>query len=361
MKRVAVLLPGGIGGGYFNQGIPVISRLLEDLNSHFIISVYSQSPPNPDFHSALKIHSPSRKIKSSRFRWLILFWWLIRDRTKYEVLYAFWGFPGGMIVSFLAALLRKRSIIHVQGGDCVYLPSIGYGSFFGWRKTMLKWSYQHCDELIALTKFQKRILESGGIKRQIEIIPFGVDPQLFFRAERSSGDKSLSILHVGNLVPVKNQRALLELFAVIHKQLDSHLTIIGEDHLQHALQEYCTALKLEKDVTFIPILPYEGMVKWYHQADVIVQTSWYEGQGLAITEAAQCGVLIAGTKTGILSDWGEDCFIELSNDPDKDAQGIIKVWRDTKQKNAFVECALQKVATRSWTAQQIIDLLNREE
>jgi len=41
MKRIAIIVPGGIGGGKFLQGVPSMVNLIERLSHDFEIVVYS--------------------------------------------------------------------------------------------------------------------------------------------------------------------------------------------------------------------------------------------------------------------------------------------------------------------------------
>ena len=50
---------------------------------------------------------------------------------------------------------------------------------------------------------------------------------------------------------------------------------------------------------------YSAMPEHYAWADMMLHTSLYEGQGIVIAEAAMCGVLIAGTSVGLISDLGD--------------------------------------------------------
>jgi glycosyltransferase involved in cell wall biosynthesis len=57
-------------------------------------------------------------------------------------------------------------------------------------------------------------------------------------------------------------------------------------------------------VAFLGEVPHDDMPAVYHGADLLVQTSRHEAQGMAVLEAAACGVPSAGTATGILPEIG---------------------------------------------------------
>ncbi len=139
------------------------------------------------------------------------------------------------------------------------------------------------------------------------IVPYGPDLKLFdFRPGRF--DKPLlRFLHVGNQTPVKGQEIMLRTFALVRAHMPSQLAIVGDDYYEGQLRSWCTELGIEKDVEFLGPQPHVAMPAFYQNADILLHTPWYEGQGLVFAEAAASGTLIAGTRVGMLSDMGDDC------------------------------------------------------
>lgn len=361
-KRIAIWMHGGIGGGYYGQGIPVISKLVADLISDFDITVYSLYPAASGFKpNGFSFHSVNSRIKPVWFRWFMLIMIFLKHyfKKKCNVLYAFWGFPAGFITVVLSLLVRKPTIIHLQGGDAVFIPSIRYGLLRGFfKKKIILWAYRKCSKLIALTQFQQNCLREFGLTRKIEVIPFGADMCLFHYKENFQPHVPLRFLHVGNLTPVKNQAALLNAFAEITKFIAAELRIVGEDNMDGNIHRYCKELNLEDKVSFFEVQPYEIMPSFYEWTDVLLHTSLYEGQCLAVTEAAACGVLIAGTRVGLLSDWGDTCAVLVEMNESKQlAEGVLKILVNSFEIKKRIKNARKNAANhdRLWTSQQIRD------
>ena len=78
-----------------------------------------------------------------------------------------------------------------------------------------------------------------------------------------------------------------------------------------SIQKLCNELGLDKNVRFFDMIPYDQMPAQYEWADLMLHTSVSEGQSMALTEAAACGVLLAGTKVGLLHDLGESCGVTV--------------------------------------------------
>jgi len=93
---------------------------------------------------------------------------------------------------------------------------------------------------------------------------------------------------------------------LIAKRHPAELRIFGVDCLQGAIQNVSRELGLEQQVHFFYMVPYHQMPQHYAWADIMLHTSLFEGQCMALTEAAACGILLAGTKVGLLFDLGDD-------------------------------------------------------
>lgn len=103
------------------------------------------------------------------------------------------------------------------------------------------------------------------------------------RREYALGDKFV-IGHVGRLAPQKNQKKLLEAFAVIHKlNPNTQLVIIGTGELETKLKEYSKELGIDNAVTFTGVL--SNVNEWYSAFDVFAMTSLYEGLPVVAVEA----------------------------------------------------------------------------
>ena len=364
-KKIAIWMPGGVGGGYYSQGIPVISKLIDDLSSDFQISIYTLYPTNDDFQpNGYKIFSINKKIKINWLRWSLLTFLFLKHhcQKKYNLLYAFWGFPTGFLVVVLSKILKRPSVIHLQGGDAIYIPSINYGSLKGFNKKLMIWAYNHCSTLIALTNFQKDKLITIGVTIPIEVIPFGPDQNLFKFKENFVFHHPVRFLHVGNLLPVKDQITLLNSFALIANKISCEIRIIGEDHLKGSVQRHCEKLNLQDKTEFNGIQPYDKMPFHYAWADILLVTSVYEGQCLAVSEAAASGVMIAGTRTGIVSDWGDRCVVIAEvGGVEQLARNILNVIERPEVIAALIMNANSEILfkNRTWTFKKIGEQINR--
>lgn len=343
-KRIAIWIHGGIGGGFFSQGQPPIQNLVTALAEIYAIEVFSLHPPNPDFvPQRFRVFSPTSRSRSSVIRWynLIRIFNKQHANTPYDLLYAFWGYPSGIVATLMGKFTGKPVVIHLQGGDTVAIPSINYGVFISpLRSLVCRWAYRRSSLLIALTNYQRRCLGKHFTGGNVVVISFGVNTEWFTFQPQRFPVNCIKFLHVANLTPVKRQYFLLKTFSILIKRRPATLTVVGGDFYNEQLKTWCEELEITPYVHFAGAIPHSELKVFYHNADVLLHTSLYEGQGLVFSEAAACGTLIAGTPVGLLSDMGPECAVIEHTEPTLLAEKILQVIGTDK------DIALRKAARR---------------
>jgi glycosyltransferase involved in cell wall biosynthesis len=357
-KKMAVWIHGGIGTGHFAQGYPPLEKLLNGLSSHFEIVVYSKAIIHKDYHSEkFSTRTPPPKIKNGFLRWSFLIIHILRDhrKNKFQLLFAFWGYPAGFLATVLSKLMKIPSAVYLLGSDSYGVKKINFGIL---HKPLLRllalWTYRHATLLFGISDFQKKELAKYGIDRTI-VIPWGAESKSFRFSIRKKDDV-LYVIHVGHLSLVKDQATLLRAFAIISKNHPCELRIFGEDVMNGAMQKLAEELGIEQQVQFSGMIPYYKMPEHYEWANIMLHTSIVEGQSMALTEAAACGVLLAGTRVGLLHDLAEDGGIAVDvGDYQALASKVLAIIGDEKSWNEKVKFARQWAETHDldWTIDQL--------
>lgn len=167
---------------------------------------------------------------------------------------------------------------------------------------------QLADCIIVSSGFTKRTLVENGIKpEKITIVPYGVDQDSFKQKERYERvDNILKVIFVGSW----NQRKGLSYLAQAIKDLqlnglNIHLTLVGRGIMDKNL-----VLQYElNNVEYLTDVPFEDLIKFYHQADVFALPSLCEGFGHVILEAMSCGLPVITTENTA----GADIILEGVN------------------------------------------------
>jgi glycosyltransferase involved in cell wall biosynthesis len=219
-----------------------------------------------------------------------------------------------------------------------------YGAFYGSLSRKLStWAYERASLLIALTGFQRNSLERHGIKRSMEVIPYGPDLNMFDFHKIELPRNIVRFIHIGNHSPLKDQKMLLDAFNLISERINCSLTIIGHDALNSELRNYTRTLGIDNLIEFIGPSPYHEIPGYLSNADVLLHTSLYEAQATVISEAAACGVLLAGTRVGLLHDLGDDFGLVVDVG---DAEGLAEKVLGTVADKNLIETYTEKA--RAW-------------
>lgn len=227
------------------------------------------------------------------------------QRAPFDVIHAFWADEPGWVAALAGAWLRRPVVLSLAGGELVALPDIGYGfQTLPGRRSLVGWLMQRAavvtagsHYLLGLAQAQVRGLTADSLRR----LPLGVDLDRFQSAQASLDGATRIGLNVGALYPVKDQALLLR--AARHLP-EVEVRLVGHGPLLPTLQALAAQLGLSERVRILGPLDHTALPAIYASADVFVQTSRHEAQGMALLEAAACGVPVVGTPVGVLPEVG---------------------------------------------------------
>jgi 1,2-diacylglycerol 3-alpha-glucosyltransferase len=223
---------------------------------------------------------------------------------KLDVMHAHTEFGIGIFARIVARLLKLPLVTtyHTTLEDYTHYVNIfNLKSFERFaRKSVSRLSKLYgstCTELIAPSQKTKEMLLRYGIKKDIHVIPTGLDLEKF-DIKQDSTEKSLAlrekygvkademlILYVGRIAKEKSIDIVIEGFSKIDAQYPAKLMIVGGGPEEEHLQEYVDRLKLKERVIFTGKKPPVEIPTHYHAADAFVSASLTETQGMTFIEA----------------------------------------------------------------------------
>jgi glycosyltransferase involved in cell wall biosynthesis len=110
-------------------------------------------------------------------------------------------------------------------------------------------------------------------------------------------DETYAFVNVGRLHPDKDQRTLIDAFALVADELpNAHLFIVGEGRLRDDLQGQIDALQLQRRITLMGPIP--RVVRLFHAFDSFVLSSDQEPFGMVLLEAMAAGLPVGLTDCG---------------------------------------------------------------
>ncbi len=169
------------------------------------------------------------------------------------------------------------------------------------RKTVSKLSRIYIDTsdaIISPSEKTKVMLEGYGVKKDIHVIPTGLDLDRFNPKHSSAEDimnlkrdlgikeKEKVILYVGRVAKEKSIDLILDGFESINcDQINCHLVIVGDGPELEQLKKHAKKLKTVDCIHFVGKKASVEVPLYYHMCDVFVSASLTETQGMTFVES----------------------------------------------------------------------------
>ena len=153
----------------------------------------------------------------------------------------------------------------------------------------------------------------------------------FDRTERQDTRSEFDLLHVAELVPIKNQAMLLEAFSIAFKGASARLHILGGGALSDALEKRAEELGVAAQVEFVGRVSRLGVREAMRSASCFVLSSHSETFGVVLIEALSQGLPVISTSCGGPADIVNDRNGILTHPGD--TQGLASALR-TMYENA---------------------------
>jgi glycosyltransferase involved in cell wall biosynthesis len=300
--------------------------MLNQLSRNFEITVFCETPIEPlwlSYERKYKLVSTSFRFLPFRINNVLFFVSVLRRHLfrRYDVIHAHSTYPTGLTAVILQRIFGTPSVVSLDGGEGVYIDGVSFGDLNSNRRTKLnKWILTRANVVSTLTNFHRTLIEQNlKLSRKILVIPRGVDKNQFAVDNQKEIQNPVRLLSVGYLSPIKDPVTLLKTFHVILQTTPSTLTIVGKDYMNGKIQKLIAELGVGPYVQFLGHIDHNTMPSIYGNADVLLQTSCYESQGMAVAEAMAAGLLVCGTNVGLISDLADHCCISA---PVGDAEAI---------------------------------------
>jgi len=169
---------------------------------------------------------------------------------------------------------------------------------------------KRADAIVVSTEQEKqdlsRLYESPP--GRVEVIPAGVDLDLFQPIDRAEARRKLGltekkiVLSVGRMQPLKGLDVLIGAMSRLGDTSDTRLVLVGGDPERDReltrLQTFARGLRLQDRVSFVGAVKQVDLPAYYSAADVFVLPSYYESFGLVALEAMACGLPIIASRVG---------------------------------------------------------------
>ncbi len=277
----------------------------------------------------------------------------------------------GFLAIKYARLYKKPIIVYKHALEWELVPSAVNKPFLSkFLNFLVKFSvkgiYNNCDLIITPSKSIAEKLSWYGIKTKKEIIPVGVDSNVFIPAKNKAiakesiglNPKKLVIGFHGRLTYEKGIKVLVRVYRqLLRKYKNLQLILLGD-----GLDEV-RDFSLRKGV--IVISGRQKVVPYLQAMDIYCMPSLTETSCLSLIEAMSCGLPVVSTKAGLIPDYlTHDKNGLLTNK--KDTYSLYKSLKllidDAERRNVFSKAARKTVINFfDWkvTSEKIIAVLKR--
>lgn len=268
---------------------------------------------------------------------------LLRKSQQQVVLAAMWPLTSAVVLAWI--LSGRKSKLFLSDHENLSFSYIEQGRVKPiFLQALIRFSYPLAGGIIAVSRGVKQDLcELGNLKDSFVRVIYNpaaigvssVREPLAVNSELWGEGFNCHILSVGRLTPEKDHKTMISAFALLPKELNAKLVILGEGPLRAELQALITKLNLDGRVLLpgFVINPYP----WFRSADIFVLSSLWEGFGNVLVEAFECGLPVVSTNcpsgpAEILEDGVYGMLVPVRNAHDlaKAMQESLKATHDVK-------------------------------
>jgi teichuronic acid biosynthesis glycosyltransferase TuaC len=199
---------------------------------------------------------------------------------------AHYFYPDGVAAVLLGRALGRPVVITARGSDLNLIAEHALP------RQWIRWAAARADGLVAVSRGLKdRLVGLGAAPERVRVLRNGVDLELFRPPDREMARRRLgfsrpTLLAVGNLVPLKRHRLMVEALALL-PTVD--LVIVGEGPERGAIGALARSAGVSDRLRLFGRLPQEQLPEVYSAADLLLLVSTHEGWPNVLLESMACG------------------------------------------------------------------------
>jgi glycosyltransferase involved in cell wall biosynthesis len=265
------------------------------------IWVFGLTKPRPEVLS-FYLKYPSIKLcfsdHHSRYKWMhyyhhYLYLRALVSEIAPDIVHAHYAISYGLIGTLL---FFEPYVTSVWGNDVFRFPK----EFWGFR-VCLQWVLSRSRVIFSTSHIMKRETQRYT-NRPIEVIPFGVDVDVFKPALGSQSD-GLVIGIIKSLEKKYGIAYLIRAFSLLktrHPDVLLKLVIAGAGSEESMLKQLVMELELGDSVEFLGMLPPDRVLSCHQSIDIFVCPSIEDSEsfGVSVVEASACGKPVVVSNVG---------------------------------------------------------------
>ena len=203
------------------------------------------------------------------------------------------------------------------------------------KKVMKQCGHIQCDAEFV----KKKIINDYGIQmNKITVFPWGIDLNLFKKADKAASRVNLNIdgntfviVFNRHFEPVYGIKDLMEGFNIFSKgKNDVLMLMLSEGSQKNDALKFITENKLEDKINLIGRVANTELPSVLNASDVYVSTSLSDGSSLSLLEAMACGLGIVVTDVPAIKEWvsGENGMVVPRKSPYDIAKALESYYQN---------------------------------
>lgn len=359
--------PGGIGthahqmaAGLGKRGWDVVVLASQDYAADAAVRTFNQSQPFPVVRFR-KIPGPPLE---ALYREIVL------NRNLRSHAPAALVASGSRAVMLAAARWTGRRVPWI---------AIGHGTEFGarngWQRMAVRGAYGRATAVVCVSEFTRKQMHLAGVHPKTErVIPNGADPERFrvlpdtdsagLKADLALPGARL-LVTVGNVTARKGQDIVVRAMpAILERIPGAHYLIAGLPTGGEEIRKLAAELGVADRVHLLGRVEDPRLVRILNAADIFVMTSRhtrdgdFEGYGIAVIEAALCGlpaVVASGAGLAEAVSDGHTGLCVPPEDPGSTARAIVSLLEDQALRRRMGEAARSRAEREQTWPRQIAE------
>lgn len=270
-----------------------------------------------------------------------LSFFLLRHRSRFDVIQAYYVYLDALVCSLLRPFLKSRVIIRLGGGG----PA---GDLSRLRRLRLdRWVgpiLRKLDRFVVMSQpMRQELIEFGIDPLHIEQIPTGVDASHFSLGHSLN---SSQVVCVARLSPEKGIDTLLSAWRLVIDQVpEAKLVILGDGPAREQLQKQIRELNLV-GVEFMGQV--QDVLPYLQRSGIFVLPSRSEGLPNALLQAMATGLACVATTVGGIPEviqQGGNGYLVAPGDPNALSERLLELLADPEKRHRMGLAARQTVET----------------
>ncbi|MDV2683493.1 N-acetyl-alpha-D-glucosaminyl L-malate synthase BshA [Alkalihalophilus lindianensis] len=274
----------------------------------------------------------------------------VAKRQKLDLLHVHYAVPHA-----ICAILAKQMSDHhfkivttLHGTDITVL---GYDPSL---RELIRFAMEQSDRVTAVSNdLAKQTHELVHTKKPIDTVYNFIDERIYKKSEVSGlrkhygiGEDEKVLIHISNFRGVKRVCDVVKSFALIQKEVNSKLVLIGNGPELTVVRELVKEYQIEDYVLFLG--NQKHIAELLSMSDLKLLLSEKESFGLVALEAMACGVPVIGTNIGGIPEvitHGVNGYLCEVGDIECVANYAVKLLKDDQLHAQFASSAEQSVQT----------------